>query len=51
MLRRRLPTAELAERDTRVVEIEVGQVLSRLTSGLRLTLSELGVGEHLAQTE
>ena len=47
MLRRRLPTAELAERYARVVEIEVGQVLIRLAGGLRLTLGELGVGKTL----
>ena len=51
MLRWRLPTADLTERYARVVEIEVGDVLNRLTSGLRLTLSELGVGEHVAHAE
>src|SRR5262245_52228642 len=51
MLWRRLPTADLAERHARVVEIEVGIVLSALTGGLRLTLGELGVVERVTRAE
>ena len=48
MLRRRLPTADLAERHARVLEIEVGVVLHQLTiaPGLRAVTIVDGCGNR-----
>src|SRR5688572_13596961 len=51
MLRRRLTAANLSERYARILEIEVGIVLSHLAGGLRLTLGELGVIELVARAK
>src|SRR5262245_29912017 len=51
MLRRRLPAADLTERHARVLEIEVGVVLSQHAGGLRLARGELVVGEHVARAK
>jgi hypothetical protein len=51
MLRRRLSPTDLAEGDARVLEVEIGEVLSLLALQLRRPIGELRIGEHVARAE